>query len=908
MILTLSGQMHSLSAISNRIVFMKKFLPFLLLIFIGSASSSQTATADRSYKSGNYQAAIRGYEKGIKKDSSIALSRHLGDCYMKTRQYEKAESVYKGIVTRKESNTKDLFNYGLVLKCNSNYSLAIVQFETILNTEKDNLTVIEQNNYCKAHLAVQGSASFFQITSLENINSPENDNSPILVNKSLFYTTASKSNDLYSGSAMESVSVIVKKELSRSASGMPVFNKNKILLNKLNPDGNNGVASYSDSTHTLFFTHVDKTGFVSDTGALTRPGIYFSVLKNNKWSDPLPFSWNDPHYSFQHPAISANGKYLVFSSDKPGGFGKADLYASEWKEGAWSKPVNLGEHINTSENEVFPSLTSPGILYFSSDGRVGSGGLDIFRSLSKNGKWSFATNVGSPLNSGRDDFGICVFPGDSTGLISTNRQGGAGGDDIYFFKRIRKYSSMKGYVFLDKKLNAPAANRVCSLYDQDGNKVDETTTDEQGWFQFFLLNPDCSYTVEMDEVDADGLHKAYLTDSERRKIAIASILKNRKRFKSLPPDLTHLKELEEEDPSFYLGLMLLANNTSATPQAGVKINLVNTYGKVVQSTTTNTFGAFAFSHITQNDSFRIALENEKDALLGGGNFILTNLNGEKVQSSFKGNDGHFSFDFTGKNSSRKMTAKVEPSKLYKNFTGILSNESNKPIGHTRITLQNESGSMKQDCMTDDKGKFTFSRLPVDDNYFMSLDENDATLANSAKKVIITDLLGNKILEIELFRLLKERFKIIPADQSGMTELEVDDPWLTMLQKKKTEQSGTDTVTIRENLSYPVNEWKATPETKLILNKVLQVMKANPGLKIEISSHTDSRGSDQYNLSLSIKRANAAMEYLLQNGIKANRLKAIGYGEQRPLNRCLNGVDCSDEEYAQNRRTEFKILY
>ncbi len=883
---------------------MKKCI--LILQLFAFAAQAQTSLADRYYKSGNYPAAIHAYEKQMKKDSTLSPARNLGDCYLKIRQYENAETVYKGIVARKGATASDFYNYGLVLKSNSNYALAITQFETAMRMDKDNQKALEQNNYCKEHLNVSGNNSFYQVSALENINTAENDNAPCLVDKAIYYSTAAPVNSLYGSSSSGTVFSLFRKDIGWSRDHSPEFGKSKTNPGKLNLPGNNGVASYSDSTHTLFFTHVNERELVADTGALTRPGIYFAILKNNKWSDPLPFQWNDPRYSVEHPAISKDGKYLVFSSDMPGGFGKADLYASEWKDGAWSKPANLGANVNTAENEVFPYLAPNGALYFSSDGRVGSGGLDLFRSLSKNKEWKYTTNLGTPINSSRDDFGFCFLSGDSAGLISSNRSGGAGGDDIYYFKRIRKYATMKGNIFLDKELKSPASKRPVALYDQQGNKIDESTTDDKGLFRFLFLNPENSYTVELDENDPDKLRKLYLSDGERRKVAVSTILNNKKKFALLPPDLSQLKELEDEEPAFYVGLTLLKKNEAETPLAGVKVNLVNASGKVVQSTVTNTFGAFAFGHISSSDSFRLVLDNSKLLFSDKDNFVLTNLNGERVQASQMNPVKQCVFDFMGKNASKKLIAKVDPSKLYKNFNGILSNENNVRIQRTKVTIQNESGTIKQECKTDSVGRFCFKRLPVDENYFMSMDENDVALAKMAKKVIISDIMGNRILEIDLLKMLKDRLKILKSDESKMSEIEVDDPWLAVLNKKKNDASGE--VTIRENLFYPVNEFKATPEAKVILNKVLQVMKANPDLKIEISSHTDSRGSDQYNLALSIKRANAAMDYLLQNGVPASRLKAIGYGEQKPLNRCVNDVDCSDEEFAKNRRTEFKVVY
>ncbi|HET6992450.1 MAG TPA: OmpA family protein, partial [Bacteroidia bacterium] len=110
----------------------------------------------------------------------------------------------------------------------------------------------------------------------------------------------------------------------------------------------------------------------------------------------------------------------------------------------------------------------------------------------------------------------------------------------------------------------------------------------------------------------------------------------------------------------------------------------------------------------------------------------------------------------------------------------------------------------------------------------------------------------------------------------------------------------------ENILYDYNKWNIRPESALELDKLVKLMMDNPGIKVELGSHTDSRGSDSYNLKLSVKRAQAAVDYIVSKGISRDRITAKGYGEQVPLNKCKNGVKCTEEEYQYNRRTEFKV--
>jgi hypothetical protein len=151
-----------------------------------------------------------------------------------------------------------------------------------------------------------------------------------------------------------------------------------------------------------------------------------------------PLSFNSEDYSVGHPAISADGKKLIFSSDKPGGLGGSDLYVSELIDGKWSNPVSLGTEVNTFGNEVFPFLANDSTLFFSSDGHPGYGGLDVYQTELVQGKWTTPWNLKRPINSPYDDFSIAFSKSLTDGFVSSNRQGGKGSDDIYAFRNYKR--------------------------------------------------------------------------------------------------------------------------------------------------------------------------------------------------------------------------------------------------------------------------------------------------------------------------------------------------------------------------------------------------------------------------------------------------------------------------------------
>jgi len=159
-------------------------------------------------------------------------------------------------------------------------------------------------------------------------------------------------------------------------------------------------------------------------------GIYFAELEDGVWIPKGEFPYNHPEYSITTPCYSPNGSFLYFASDHPEGYGGSDLYLSEWKEGAWSEPINLGAEINTSGNEAYPFVAANGDLFFASDGHVGLGGKDIFLTRFEGGQWMSPFHLEYPLNSEEDDFGLVTNGDFSEGFLSTSREKS---DDIYRF-------------------------------------------------------------------------------------------------------------------------------------------------------------------------------------------------------------------------------------------------------------------------------------------------------------------------------------------------------------------------------------------------------------------------------------------------------------------------------------------
>lgn len=252
------------------------------------------------------------------------------------------------------------------------------------------------------------------------------------------------------------------------------FNEASPLKVKLKGLSTFGTASFHNSTKTIFYsspgssngTKLNKNAF----------GVYSAKfdLNTNKWNKYNTFPHNGTYYSIVHPCISKSGKKLFFSSDMHSGYGGMDIYVSEWINNEWSEPENLGTNVNTTADELYPFIFEDSLLYFASNGRVGLGGLDVFvfNFTEKSTK-----NLGAPINSNADDFGLIRQSKIDNGYFSSSRN--KGNADIYAYKSIRPKPRVIKINIIDEetgkhidaiKLNVSSTlNKAVDLYNlQDG--------------------------------------------------------------------------------------------------------------------------------------------------------------------------------------------------------------------------------------------------------------------------------------------------------------------------------------------------------------------------------------------------------------------------------------------------------
>ncbi len=270
------------------------------------------------------------------------------------------------------------------------------------------------------------------------------------------------------------------------------LNKGKVLKDAFFSRAHDGPVSFSPDGTKMVITK--NTLGKHDEKEIVVLAIYFAQKVNGVWSDLKPFEHNNQGYNVGHACFSADGKRIYFASDAPNATGGADLYYSEETNGSWSAPVNLGSTVNTDQDELFPFVTD-NTLYFSSKGHYGIGGLDIFAtSLSLDGT---IRNMGFPINTSYDDFGIIAKQDEKGGFFSSNR--GDFVDRIYSWTKKDPIIQFEGGLYAAYTTPEPFPNHWVVMKDNTINTSDTLFTDSIGKFKTTLqLNH--TYTFSSEEL------------------------------------------------------------------------------------------------------------------------------------------------------------------------------------------------------------------------------------------------------------------------------------------------------------------------------------------------------------------------------------------------------------------------
>ncbi|XMO87118.1 OmpA family protein [Algibacter sp. AS12] len=258
--------------------------------------------------------------------------------------------------------------------------------------------------------------------------------------------------------------------------------------------------SFTKDGKTAYFTrnNFHRGKFKKNDNDIHGLKIYKATLVDSVWTNIVSMPFNDDQYNVAHPALSPDEKQLYFASDMFGTQGASDIFVVDINEdGSYGVPRNLGPKINTEGRENFPFVSENGTLYFSSDGHLGLGGLDVFKIAANNinDDSSMIQNMGEPINSPKDDFGFIINDETNKGYISSNREGGKGDDDIYSFERPSCARDVTGTV-VNKRTQMIIPDADVFVYDSNRNLLQTFKSDASGNFSFNLDCKERTYLIE----------------------------------------------------------------------------------------------------------------------------------------------------------------------------------------------------------------------------------------------------------------------------------------------------------------------------------------------------------------------------------------------------------------------------
>jgi len=504
---------------------------FLLAVFFfqaGFAQKDKLEEADKMFDRYAFIDAREVYlevaEAGYKSEN---LFKKLGDSYYFNGDLPNAEKWYGELYEfmNKQLEEDYLFRYAMALKSNQKYKESdqlMLQFEKIKGADSRVELLRGERNYLEL-IELQSDKFTFKNAGL---NSELSDFSPKIYLDQLVF-----SSNRETGSSVKRVHEwnkqpyldIYKVSLDENED---IIGDPELLSKTINSKFHESSATFTKDGLTIYFT---RNNYNNKKYGKSEEGINFlKIYKSTRtsltsdWTEPEELPFASDNYSIAHPALDQDEEHLYFSSDMPGTNGMSDIFKVEINsDGTFGEPENLGNKINTEGRENFPFISEDRELYFSSDGHIGLGGLDVFVTIiQEDGNYGDVFNLGRPINSSKDDFSLIINSKLRKGYFSSNRKGGKGEDDIYSIIQTEDLiTSCQQYVdgtITELNTNKKLAGVTVELFDENLQKLDSTVTAKDGMYEF-ILNCDKKYVVRVSKKDYETTEEMLESGSEFEK-------------------------------------------------------------------------------------------------------------------------------------------------------------------------------------------------------------------------------------------------------------------------------------------------------------------------------------------------------------------------------------------------------
>ncbi len=591
-------------------------LVLALLTLSAFAQNARLRSANRAFDEYSYADAVRGYEEFLRVDKKSdpverkeALEK-LAYSYRRLQDSRNAERVYGQLVESfADADSRNYLYYAQALASNGKHRESQKMYGKYADLQSSDLrgrkfavTYMDMNRFYK-------DSAMYRVDYLP-VNSKQADFSPMYFKGGLVFVSARAESgiikrvfnwnqtpflDLYftpdtsalkgvrdtylnttgalSGSSPKNGNSGALTEATAAEDlPMPVTKAEK-FSRTLNTKYHEGPATFfKDYTKVVFTRNNYNSGKTKKSNdGVNKLKLYIADQKGKDWGGvkELPFNNND--YSCGHPALSPDDSKLYFVSDMPGGFGGTDVYVVEYNDGQWGVPVNLGKEINTEGNEMFPFVDAAGNIYFASDGHEGLGGLDIFYAELKEGiAYKGVKNLGAPINSEKDDFGLITDKELGTGYFSSNRSKGVSDDNIYSFKRTCRPLEILVY---DAKTNTPIEGADVRIV-KNGSNQDMQQTGIDGMAKICL--------EAQTEYDFKAIKEGYATNNVRFSTMT----------QSANPQMSVSIYLNKSENTILRGTVKREVNQS--PQEGVKVTLRDQKTGAERTVVTGADGGYEF--------------------------------------------------------------------------------------------------------------------------------------------------------------------------------------------------------------------------------------------------------------------------------------------------------------------------
>lgn len=720
---------------------MRKIFTLLTILTVASHAWSQMSIfevggkedrADRLYYQFSYAGAINLYKAVLSENPTLPNPRvelQIAECYRKLNQPAQAADWYKKLTGNDTLfGAEQSLRYAQVLKGSGQYADAKIWYKRYQQLSGDGGNQANIHLSALANLDVYFKDSAAYAIHPVNFNSELSDFSPMFYEDGLVFVSARQTaevrlvENVFNWDKQPYLDLFYVGPDSAGLMGKPIpWN------DKLNTQYHEGPLAFFDDGQRVLFTRNNfyQGRFRKSSDNINKLKLYSALKNGDTWTQLTSLPFNSDEYSVGHPTFLADGKTMIFVSDMPGTEGGTDLWKSVWNGQDWSTPENLGKTLNTPGNEMFPFFHADGTLYFASDGLGGLGGLDIYKSEWEEGTFGTPKNMGYPVNTHFDDFGIIMDGTGIQGYFSSNRDS-LEDDNIFQITITREpYLRINGMV-VDDITGEPLPNTPVTMTDSRGKEI-TVQSDEEARFIFDLT---------WDE--------QYGFDAEKK----------------LYDQINHPRRTAED-----------------TPEA--------------------------------REPLEIRMKN----------------------------------------------------RCWVYEWALNDKETGMPVVGARVKLSKE-GSQEGITLIGKEGVYLLP-LECGEVYDLHIEKNGYF---------------NKTLKVTSEEIPEPEFEQIIVGKA----IRVD------------------------NIYYDLAKADIRSDAAVELDKLVELLNENPSIEIELSSHTDSRGSDPYNLDLSQRRAESAVQYIIDQGIAADRIVARGYGETRLNNECDDGVPCSKEQHQENRRTEFAV--